>query len=139
MTALPTRRTARRRWVLAAALVGTLAAGAAWAWPDAPLWQTGPEAGQLASISSDSRVVVTTLTPPAPAGGHPADPELLRWDGTTGTLLSRATLACADPQSTKSIRPSPDGRRVLVGEQVEGPREPKPAPRSWYLHDGIDG
>ncbi len=128
---------------IAAALVGLFAAWATWAWPDAPLWQSGPDAGRLEGFSPDGHVVVTTRIPPPNAGLRFPDPEVSRWDAATGTLLSRAVLPCAAPDGVKAARPSPDGRLVLVGEGHMDRRDPTMVPPfstgAWYLHDGISG
>lgn len=68
-------------WHILAIVTGILAATAVWAWPDRPLWRSGPNVGRLEGFSPDGRWLFTTRNPPRTVDGFP-NPEVrspARW------------------------------------------------------------
>ncbi len=129
----------RWRRLTLAAVAGALVAALVWLWPPAPRWHSGPGVGILQGFSPDGRVVVATHVPHPVRYYQPA-PEVSRWDATTGELLSRAELPCADPRALKAVRASADGRRAVVGEAKSlDPLDPNFYTGEWFLHDAVTG
>jgi hypothetical protein len=130
----------RKRWLILAVLAGCATGAVPWLWPDGPRWHSGSDAGKVHEFSPDGQVLVTYLVPRQDTTGHPS-PIVSRWDAATGQLLSRATMACADPAKLKLVWPSADGRLALVGEGSPPPNTGRAdfGTGDWYLHDGITG
>lgn len=129
-----------KRWFVLALLAGAATAGVCWLWPQGPLWRSGPYAGEVRSFTPDGGVLISAFVPPRDKTGQPS-PVVYRWNAATGELLSRATMACADPAKLKLVHPSEDGRLALVGEGGPPPNTGVASfgTGDWYLHDGITG
>ncbi len=105
----------RLRWYILAALAAAMATIVVWAWPDGPMWRSGPNAGRLQDFSADGQILITSFIPNLTPQGRP-DPIVWRWNVETGELLSRVVFPCKDRKKYKAVSASDDGRLVLVGE-----------------------
>ena len=123
-------------WRGLAVVAGAIIAAAVWLSGQGPAWRSPPRAGQLEGFSPDGAMLVTSYSPSLVG----ANPEVSRWDAVTGRLLGRTTFPCADPNRIKSVRPSADGRKALVGEgESVSPTRADFYSGDWYLHDGFTG
>src|SRR5262245_13885270 len=107
----------RKRWLILAAVMGSLVTAGIWKFPKQPLWRSGPDTGRVEGFSADGKTLVTVLLQATTDRDIP-NPEICRWNARSGKLISRVEFPCTDPQSFKEVRLSADRCVALVGEGI---------------------
>src|SRR5262249_41133138 len=125
----------RKRWLIAAAVSGTVVAATIWLWPPMPLWRDARfDDCQLLGFSPDNQLVYAACGSKRNNANATA-PCLCRWSAATGELLGSLAIPFDERLSPVDVTISPDATTLLIGGDTGGFR----GSQTYFLYYATTG